>query len=127
MGTILIVDDDPVLLALNARLLRRAGHYVVEAASGAACLAEAAHHRFDVIISDVIMPDMDGFSLVHELRRRPGLADTRLVLLTSHLAGPDADAARAAGADAWAVKSASASRLRNLVDGLLAQSETERP
>jgi CheY-like chemotaxis protein len=68
-GRALIVDDDPSSLAAVSRLLRDAGMSVVERSSGIEALREFERSEFDVIISDVQMPDMTGVELLRAVRK----------------------------------------------------------
>jgi len=120
MANLLLVDDDPVLLALLGKLLRRQGHAVREVGGGLAALALAGAQHFDLIITDLMMPDMDGYQLTRGLRAEPTCAATLVLLVTSCLEGPDPAAALAAGADAWACKPLNAERLADLTTQLLA-------
>jgi PAS domain S-box-containing protein len=71
--TVLLVDDDQVR-PITAAYLREIGHSVVEAADAAIALAMAELHAVDVLVTDVVMPDIDGPTLVKQMRaRRPGL------------------------------------------------------
>jgi CheY-like chemotaxis protein len=84
---VLVVDDDPVLLAVTAEILKRLGYEASAYADGAAALAacEAASLRFDVVIADEVMPGLSGTELAGELRRCwPGVP----VLLVSGYIGP---------------------------------------
>ena len=67
-ATILVVDDDPDCREIAATLLERAGHRTRRAASGEECLRIALAEPVDVILLDVMMPDMDGFAVCHALR-----------------------------------------------------------
>ncbi|MCB9562506.1 MAG: response regulator [Kofleriaceae bacterium] len=70
-GAILLVEDEPVVRALAARLLRTAGHEVVEAADAAAALAVLeGRHDFALLLTDVVMPGMSGVALAAEVGRR---------------------------------------------------------
>ena len=120
MANVLLVDDDPVLLTLLAKMLRRQGHAVTEAGGGLPGLAAAQTQHFDLIITDLMMPDLDGLALTRRLRAEPSCAGTVILLVTSGLEGPDPAAARAAGADAWAAKPLNAERLVHLTTCLLA-------
>jgi len=66
---VLIADDDPSLRKMLSRLLKRASFDVVEADSGRDALAQVAEKRFDVILSDIHMPDGDGLELLRSVRR----------------------------------------------------------
>jgi DNA-binding response OmpR family regulator len=65
---ILVVDDDPDCREIAARLLERAGHQTRRAGSGEECLRIALAEPIDVILLDVMMPDMDGFAVCQALR-----------------------------------------------------------
>ncbi|NUQ01163.1 MAG: response regulator [Armatimonadetes bacterium] len=65
--TILLVDDDPLLRNLVRRMLTRAGYEVLVATGGAQALALAAEHRIDLLLTDVIMPGMDGRQLAEAI------------------------------------------------------------
>jgi two-component system chemotaxis response regulator CheY len=120
MARLLLVDDDPVLLGLMAKLLGRAGHTVVEAGSGAEGLARAAGEAFDLIISDVMMPDLDGYALTRQLRANPATRHIPVLLLTSRLQGPDEALSRSAGADGQGVKTVNVARLNQQIEDVLA-------
>lgn len=75
-GTILLVEDEAPLMRLTSRLIRELGYDVIEAASPQEALRRSAEHEgeFDLLLTDVVMPDMSGRDLWTELqRRRPGL------------------------------------------------------
>ena len=78
---ILAVDDDPITLALVAEVLRNAGHQISTCASSRAALDEIARSAPDCVITDIMMPEMDGFELIRELRRRPELAALKIIVL----------------------------------------------
>lgn len=79
---VLVVDDELALRDLLSRFLEIRGHAVVIAASGEQALRLAEHNTFDVVISDVRMPGIDGPELVRRLREKPSCARTRFVLST---------------------------------------------
>jgi hypothetical protein len=81
-GTVLVVDDEPTARELMARHLRRAGFRVVEAADGRAGLEAARASRPDVITLDVLMPQMDGWAVLKELKSDPALADIPVIMAT---------------------------------------------
>ncbi len=81
-GTVLVIDDDPTSRALVRRLLTREGFRVEEAADGETGLQLAREHRPDVITLDVLMPGLDGWSVLGLLKEDPELADIPVVMLT---------------------------------------------
>ena len=72
--TILVVEDVPAMLAVATRLLERNGYQVLQAASGDEAIGIAAHHDFQLLLTDSVMPKMSGFVLTEKLRAtRPEL------------------------------------------------------
>jgi PAS domain S-box-containing protein len=84
MATVLVVDDHPVNRDLVVTLLSYRGHTVLEAGDGAEALKIARDRRPDLVITDLVMPVMDGYEMVRELRRDPQLATTRVVFYTAN-------------------------------------------
>ena len=82
MKTILLVDDDPQVREVFGLVLRRNGYYVVEAHSGFSGIEMARRHSPDLILSDILMPDGDGATLLRNIRRDPELESTQVVLMT---------------------------------------------
>ena len=82
MPTILAVDDDALSLSLLELHLREAGFTPLTASSGAEALAILEHHQVDLIISDLIMPGMDGFELLRQVRER--YAGIPTIVITAH-------------------------------------------
>jgi CheY-like chemotaxis protein len=68
MSEILVVDDDAVIRALSVHLLESAGYRVAEASSGTEALGLMRKTAFDVLITDLFMPGMDGLELIHAVR-----------------------------------------------------------
>jgi PAS domain S-box-containing protein len=81
-GTVLVVDDDPAAIELLGRFLSKEGFTVESAVGGEAGLRRAAELLPDAIILDVIMPDMDGWSVLTALKADAALADIPVVMLT---------------------------------------------
>ena len=104
---ILIVDD----IATNRKLLRvtleAEGHTTVEAADGLEALEVLASHTVDAVISDVLMPNMDGFRLCHEIRKNARLHALPFIIYTSTYTSPeDRKLAVTVGADKYLTKPA---------------------
>jgi EAL domain-containing protein (putative c-di-GMP-specific phosphodiesterase class I)/ActR/RegA family two-component response regulator len=81
-GRLLLVDDDPAILRTFARVLKAEKHDVVTAASGTEAIKRLGEGEFDVVVSDIAMPDMDGIALLREVRRRDLVVP--VVLATGH-------------------------------------------
>ena len=97
---LVVADDDPVQRKLAAFRLGRAGFEIAEAADGVAALALTRELRPAAVVSDVLMPELDGFGLCMEIRRDREIAATPLILVTnSYVDAADRDLARRSGAD----------------------------
>jgi two-component system, sensor histidine kinase and response regulator len=82
-GTILVVDDQPANLRVVSTLLERHGYAVVTAGSGEEALATMSRQAPDLMLLDMIMPGMDGFTLLAEVKQRPELLRLPVVFLTA--------------------------------------------
>jgi two-component system CheB/CheR fusion protein len=111
---ILLVDDAPDALESFALLLQTEGAVVTCANGGAAALKRSEEASFDLIISDVGMPDMDGTQMVAELRRRPATELVPAIALTGYGRPQDVNASLAAGFTAHLVKPIDMQKLRRL-------------
>ncbi len=81
---VLCVDDDPDVRALMALVLREVGGFAVRAcASGAEALAALAEEVPDLVLLDVMMPEMDGLETLRALRRHPSGADLPVIFVTA--------------------------------------------
>jgi DNA-binding response OmpR family regulator len=79
---ILVVDDEPATLKVLETALRRRGYEVSTATSAARGLELMDRSHFDVVIADIIMPEMDGFAFLAEVRKRPDTAAVPFIFLT---------------------------------------------
>jgi CheY-like chemotaxis protein len=80
---LLIVDDDPNVIDIVRQQLPENGYELAAAADGVAALETLARHRPDVILLDLMMPRLDGFGLIEQLRQRPDYASIPIVVLTA--------------------------------------------
>jgi len=80
---VLVVDDDPDVRTLLRRMLEREGYRVTEAEHGRAALARLAHDLPGVILLDLMMPEMDGFEFLGELRRHETAHAVPVVVVTA--------------------------------------------
>lgn len=105
MKTVLIVDDLAENLYFLRCLLSSVGYEIVEAKNGIEALARAKEQRIDLIVSDILMPGMDGFSLCREWRKSPQLREIPFVFYTAtYTDARDGEFARSLGADDFIVK-----------------------
>ncbi len=117
---VLIADDDPVQRKLTRLRLRDAGFDVIEAADGVAAVELARSWRPDAVVTDVLMPRMDGFDVCRSLRADPDLGRVRIVLASSaFVADEDRELARRAGADEYVVRTPDLSAIVEALQGAL--------
>ncbi len=83
MALILIVDDDTLIVEMLADVASEAGHTVITAANGAVALSLARAQLPALILSDVMMPVMDGYELLQAVRNTPGLQQTLVFLMSA--------------------------------------------
>ena len=102
--TVLVVDDSSSMRALLGVALRTAGFTVIEAHDGGDALARLAVGPADLIISDCIMPVMDGISFVRALKKDPVLNKIPIIMLTTESQGAQIQEGRTLGVQAWIVK-----------------------
>lgn len=83
MAAILVVEDEWVIAVTYELALSTAGHEVKAAADGCEALGLATERRFDLVVTDYMMPRMDGLTFLRELRRTNGYAETPAILATA--------------------------------------------
>ena len=116
--SLLIVDDHPGNLRLLSFAMRRSGHHVTTATSGAEALAALGQAVPDLVLLDMQMPGMSGFHLAQLLKADPRYAAIPLVAVTAFAMRGDEEKARAAGCDAYVTKPIDVVALRALVERL---------
>ena len=103
-GTILAVDDSTSMRQMVAFTLKGAGYQVEEAADGQQALDIARTRGFDLVLSDVNMPVMDGIELIRHLRALPAYKFTPILMLTTESGTAKKMEGKSAGATGWIVK-----------------------
>jgi C4-dicarboxylate-specific signal transduction histidine kinase len=103
-ATVLIAEDSIIQAAMLKRTLSAAGYRVLVAKDGAEALREAEGESPSILITDVVMPEMDGFELCRSLRAQPETAELPILLLTTLSSPEDILEGLAAGADDYLVK-----------------------
>jgi len=109
--TILIVEDQLELRAMNAFFLECQGYRVLAAGDGAEAVRSAREARPDLILMDLSVPVMDGFTATREIKHDPETRDIPVVVLTAHSYGSAGRRAREAGCDAFLMKPCPPQRL----------------
>lgn len=91
-ASLLVVDDEPAIVRALAHLLRRAGHEVDTAANGRLALDKLQTRTYDLILSDLRMPECDGPALYHTIQHHYPQLCQRIIFLTGDTLGPEAQA-----------------------------------
>jgi len=86
---ILIVEDDPVTQKMVSRMLTGAGYVTSVVSNGVEALEQIVSAPPDLIVSDVMMPEMDGFTLLYALRGNPQTTGIPIIMLTARNSGDD--------------------------------------
>ena len=116
MSKILLVDDEPALLDTLAYNLRNSGYDVVTAADGAAALEQARSSSPDLVILDLMLPEIDGLTVCRSLR---AAADTPILVLTARTGELDKIIGLESGADDYMTKPFSLGELQARIRALL--------
>src|SRR5262245_54308783 len=104
MPRILAVDDEPNIVRLIQVNLERHGYQVETANNGAQALVKIRANRPDLLVSDVMMPEMDGFELLSTIRRDPVLQDLPIIMLTAKAQDANVMEGYSRGADMYLTK-----------------------
>jgi CheY-like chemotaxis protein len=122
-GTVLVVDDVPDVTEMIQLLLKHAGYDVATAGSAKAALQMARKQHFDLVISDIGMPEMNGYELASALRDLAAYNSTPLIAVTGYSEYDDRGRAVRAGFNVHLAKPIEPTQLLNLVNELLSQTE----
>lgn len=104
MSRILAVDDSPSMRDMVRIALSDAGYEVIQATDGQQALDLARSSAFDLVLSDVNMPGMDGIALIRALRSESAYKHTPILMLTTESSVDRKRAGKEAGATGWIVK-----------------------
>lgn len=116
---ILVVEDDPHILRQIEYNLSVSGYDVETAAGGVEALKKLMLRRPDLLITDVMMPEMDGYELVASVRRDTELADLPIILLTARTQDSDVMQGYQSGADMYLTKPFNPAELIQFVQRIL--------
>ena len=102
--TIMLVDDEPHVLEVLRVTLEDLGFRLIEAADGPGALELAREESLDLIVLDVMLPDMSGLEVCRSLKQSTETGDTPIIMLTARSGEDDATAGMEAGADRYLTK-----------------------
>ena len=100
---------------------RDGGHAITEAVHGADGLSKAKAQRYDLLVTDLNMPEMDGLTMIRALRQLPAYAGVPILFLSTESDAGIKQQARAAGATGWLTKPFAAEQLLQVVTKVLAR------
>lgn len=121
---ILIVDDDVQTLRLVGLMLERQGYKILAASNGAQAIGMARTEQPDLILLDVMMPDVDGFSVARTLRKEPETANIPILMFTARAQVEDKIAGYEAGADDYLTKPIHPAELTAHLRAILSRSKS---
>ncbi len=119
MRRILTVDDSASVRQMVSFTLRKAGYDVAEAVDDKDGFDKVVKEKFDMIITDLIMPNVDGIQLIATVRKLAGCSFVPILMLTTESQAEKKDAGRKAGATGWIVKPFNAGQLISMAQKLL--------
>lgn len=119
MAKILTVDDSKVIRDLVEAVLIENGHEVTTANDGVEGLEATRNEQFDMILSDINMPNMTGISMVSKIRRLTGYEYTPIIMLTTESSEFKKNKAKNMGASGWLQKPFDPERLMKAVNKLI--------
>ena len=116
---ILVVDDDENILSLERTILEQKGFDVTGAQGGAEALKLLAEHPFDLVLLDVMMPEVDGFTVCRKIKEDPRLKDVPVIFLTAKGGGDALAEGFESGAIMYITKPFTANKLLTIVNTML--------
>jgi len=116
---ILSVDDSMMVRMTVKRTLLSVDFEVVEAKDGAEGLAKAKEFTYDLILTDLNMPNMDGLTMIQNIRQLPAYAETPIVMLTTESGDDKKSIGHESGVSAWLVKPFEPDNLIEVVGSML--------
>lgn len=116
---ILIVEDEESLLKLESILLTTKGYHVQGVTTGTAALKAVAEGAPDLILLDVMLPEMDGFEVCRQIKTTPATRDIPVILLTAKKSPEDMARGKQVGADQYMTKPFKSSMVVAAIERLL--------
>ncbi|MCB1231384.1 MAG: response regulator transcription factor [Verrucomicrobiae bacterium] len=121
MKTVLVIEDEPHMRTNITKLLEMEGYRVLEAPNGRLGVEAARAHIPDIILCDITMPDMDGFTVISIVRSLPSLHAVPFIFLTARGEARDVRTGMSMGADDYLPKPFTAADLLNAIQARLAR------
>ena len=119
---VMIVEDQADAAELFAEMMRLNGYRVLKTFSGAQAISLIAQEKPDIIILDIMMPEVSGLDVLRFMRQQPDLASIPVVIVSAMATAADMQIGLDAGASIYLTKPVSYIDLKNAIDGLLQNS-----
>ena len=119
MIRILVVEDEESLLKLESLLLTSKGYLVTGVMDGRAALEEIKTNRPDLVILDIMLPEIDGFEVCKRIKENNETKSIPVVMLTAKKSNQDVERGRQVGADAYITKPFRSARVMEVIEGLI--------
>lgn len=126
MKKILVIEDNPEILENTAEILELSNYTVITAANGKEGVAQALANNPDLIVCDIMMPELDGYGVLHMVQKNPGLQSTPFIFLTAKTEKDEIRRGMSLGADDYITKPFDPTELLNAIEGRLKKSELIR-
>ena len=126
MKTILLIEDDADMRDNTAEILELANYRVLKAENGRRGIDIARKEKIDLVLCDIMMPELDGYSVLHMLGRDPATAELPFIFLSAKAERGDVRKGMELGADDYLTKPFEESELLNAIEGRLRRSELFR-
>lgn len=126
MRTILLIEDDPDMRDNTAEILELANYRVLKAENGRRGIDLARKEKPDLVLCDIMMPELDGYSVLHLLGKDPDTAELPFIFLSAKAERGDVRKGMELGADDYLTKPFEESELLNAIEGRLKRSELFR-
>jgi phosphoribosyl 1,2-cyclic phosphodiesterase/ActR/RegA family two-component response regulator len=117
---LLVIDDEPSMVDLQSLLLKNAGHDVVALQSTEDALSKTKEYAPDCVLTDIMMPGIDGLQLLKQIRDEPELSATKVIIVSAKTFEYDQRAAMQLGADSFITKPLDADSFAGMVEDILA-------
>jgi DNA-binding response OmpR family regulator len=118
---ILLVEDEESLLKLESILLSSKGYSVTGVMDGKSALEEIRARKPDLVVLDIMLPELDGFEVCKRIKENPETAAIPVVMLTAKKNSQDYARAMQVGADAYITKPFKSAQVIELIQGLLSR------
>jgi two-component system, OmpR family, alkaline phosphatase synthesis response regulator PhoP len=122
--TIMVVDDNPDIITIVRTILEGKGFNVLSASSGAECLEALKSQKPDLIVLDIMMPEMDGLEVLTRLKSTTEFTNIPVVLLTAKVQYEDVLGGYKLGADYYITKPFTSTQLINGINLLLGENKS---